>query len=135
MLACDVEYKDLLGKPFRWGARGPDAFDCWGLVMAVFRRAGVDLKDPTEYSDDPKIDGVDIFEKHRRDDEWLPVTDELRPLDVLLFGRSGYDAAIHCAVYVGNHRALQATDRGVISVPFRFQREGFRKAYRHRCLV
>jgi peptidoglycan DL-endopeptidase CwlO len=29
------------GKPYRWGARGPDAFDCSGLTWAAWRAAGV----------------------------------------------------------------------------------------------
>lgn len=33
-----------IGKPWRNGARGPDAFDCWGLVTDVFLRVhGVTL--------------------------------------------------------------------------------------------
>ena len=39
------EWADLLGKPFKLGARGPDAFDCYGLVMELGRRAGVELPD------------------------------------------------------------------------------------------
>lgn len=31
---------DLIGKPFKWGGRGPHEFDCYGLVMEVERRAG-----------------------------------------------------------------------------------------------
>jgi len=31
---------DLIGKPWRLGARGPDAFDCWGVVLELARRAG-----------------------------------------------------------------------------------------------
>lgn len=27
---------DLIGLPYRLGAQGPDAFDCWGLVRFVF---------------------------------------------------------------------------------------------------
>ena len=35
---------DYLGKPWQAGAVGPDAFDCWGLVRAVYwRELGVDL--------------------------------------------------------------------------------------------
>jgi cell wall-associated NlpC family hydrolase len=33
-----------VGKPFRDGGRGPDAYDCWGLVRAVYRDVlGIDL--------------------------------------------------------------------------------------------
>jgi peptidoglycan DL-endopeptidase CwlO len=30
-----------LGKPYQWGATGPDTFDCSGLVMMAYRAAGV----------------------------------------------------------------------------------------------
>jgi cell wall-associated NlpC family hydrolase len=33
-----------LGKPYQWGATGPDAFDCSGLVMMAYRAAGVDIE-------------------------------------------------------------------------------------------
>jgi cell wall-associated NlpC family hydrolase len=32
-----------VGKPYKWGATGPNAFDCSGLVYAAFRSAGVKL--------------------------------------------------------------------------------------------
>ena len=28
--------KRMLGKPFKLGARGPDAYDCWGVVEQMF---------------------------------------------------------------------------------------------------
>jgi cell wall-associated NlpC family hydrolase len=31
------------GKPFAWGARGPYAYDCSGLVQAAYRHAGIFL--------------------------------------------------------------------------------------------
>lgn len=32
-----------IGKPYRWGAAGPDAFDCSGLVSAAYKAGGVSL--------------------------------------------------------------------------------------------
>jgi cell wall-associated NlpC family hydrolase len=31
------------GDPYRWGAEGPDRFDCSGLTQFAYRRAGLDL--------------------------------------------------------------------------------------------
>ena len=48
---------DFIGLPYREGARGPDAFDCYGLVAAVFRAAhGVEL--PDWHADTPGPQGA-----------------------------------------------------------------------------
>jgi cell wall-associated NlpC family hydrolase len=38
-----ADVQDLIGKPYQLGARGPDAFDCWGLCAEVYRRGGIVL--------------------------------------------------------------------------------------------
>lgn len=38
-------YADLIGKPFRWGGRGPDFYDCYGLVEELSRRIGQQVPD------------------------------------------------------------------------------------------
>jgi len=38
-----IELTDLLGLPWKRGAHGPEAYDCWGLVWEVQRRLGVDV--------------------------------------------------------------------------------------------
>jgi cell wall-associated NlpC family hydrolase len=38
----------FIGRPFAYGARGPDAFDCWGLVLAL--RAALALPVPPDFA-------------------------------------------------------------------------------------
>ena len=45
---------DLVGMPFKPRGRGPDAYDCWGLAMEVYRRRGIGLPD-FAYGDDLEI--------------------------------------------------------------------------------
>lgn len=36
---------DLVGKPFESGGRGPDSYDCIGIVIEVYKRNGIILND------------------------------------------------------------------------------------------
>jgi len=36
---------DLIGKRYKNGGRGPAEYDCWGVVLEVFKRNGITLKD------------------------------------------------------------------------------------------
>lgn len=38
-----------LGKPYKWGAEGPDAFDCSGLTMRAWGAAGVSIPRTTTF--------------------------------------------------------------------------------------
>ena len=40
-----VDFDDLIGMPFEYGGRGPERFDCYGLVMECARRDGITLPD------------------------------------------------------------------------------------------
>lgn len=40
-----IEIRDLIGKPYLVHGRGPDAYDCYGLVIEVARRHGKSLPD------------------------------------------------------------------------------------------
>lgn len=39
------DLNDLIGKPYEFKGRGNPGYDCWGLVVEVFRRFGIDLPD------------------------------------------------------------------------------------------
>ena len=40
-----LDVNDLLGKPYKAHARGPNAFDCYGLVIEIEKRLGHDMPD------------------------------------------------------------------------------------------
>jgi cell wall-associated NlpC family hydrolase len=43
-VATAITYaRQQIGKPYVWGATGPDAFDCSGLVMMAYRAAGISI--------------------------------------------------------------------------------------------
>lgn len=44
---ADVPHADLIGKPFVWGGRGPNHYDCYGLVVEMHRRRGIELPEYT----------------------------------------------------------------------------------------
>ena len=49
---------DLIGVPFEYGGRGPDALDCYGLVMEVAKRNGTPLPDFGFASDQAMISAM-----------------------------------------------------------------------------
>jgi cell wall-associated NlpC family hydrolase len=40
-----IPFSDLIGKPFCYGGRGPDKFDCYGLVREMYQRKGIEIPD------------------------------------------------------------------------------------------
>jgi cell wall-associated NlpC family hydrolase len=50
-----IEYVDLLSKQFAYGGRGPDKYDCYGLVMEMYKRRGVIIPDYGSPTDQKQI--------------------------------------------------------------------------------
>ncbi|MER7487257.1 NlpC/P60 family protein [Streptomyces sp. NPDC126497] len=78
-----------LGSPYVWGATGPDAFDCSGLVQAAYRSAGVSL---------PRTTYAQIGAGRR-----VPRS-ELLPGDLVFF----YSGISHVGIYVGDGLMIHA---------------------------
>ncbi|MFE7859966.1 NlpC/P60 family protein [Streptomyces sp. NPDC057403] len=88
--ATAVQYAySKLGSPYVWGATGPDAFDCSGLVQSAYRSAGVSLP-RTTYAQ------IDAGRRVSRS--------ELRPGDLVFF----YSGISHVGIYIGNGQMIHA---------------------------
>jgi cell wall-associated NlpC family hydrolase len=84
------------GKPYRWGAEGPHAFDCSGLTWAAWRAAGVTIPRTAA----GQLDG-------------LPrASGRLQPGDLLIY-RSRGPSRRHVALVVGPGRMVEALGRGI----------------------
>jgi peptidoglycan DL-endopeptidase CwlO len=88
-----------LGKPYVWGATGPDSFDCSGLTMQSWATAGVSL---------PHFAAFQYQASH-------PIGyDDLRPGDLLFWATNAHDSdtIYHEAMYVGGQQMIQAPRTG-----------------------
>ena len=83
-----------IGKPYQWGATGPGAYDCSGLVQAAWAAAGVSIPRTTE-------------------EQWaalpqVPMSD-LEPGDLIL-----YNGESHVAIYIGDGYIIDAPHTGAV---------------------
>ncbi len=83
-----------LGKPYLWGATGPDSFDCSGLTQYVWRAAGVSIP---RVSEDQYAWTVPV-----------PLSD-LLPGDLVFFGTTDIH---HVGIYIGDGLMINAPHTG-----------------------
>lgn len=74
MSVATAELARLIGLPWVAGARGPDAYDCWGLFLAVQRQHfGRDLPEiPVDALNLRAV--LDAFTAHPERQRWQPVS-------------------------------------------------------------
>lgn len=89
-----------VGKPYVWGATGPNAYDCSGLMLRAYQSAGVTL---------PRVAAQQYWAGTQ-----LPVR-QAQPGDLLFWGydTSNPDTIHHVAMYVGNGRMVEAANQTV----------------------
>lgn len=81
-----------VGKPYRWGAIGPDSYDCSGLIQTSYKHAGIHLT-RTTYT--MIHEGKEVKRN------------ELQPGD-LIFPNPG-----HVQLYIGGGKVCEAPEAGV----------------------
>src|SRR5699024_4789922 len=87
-----------VGKPYVWGAAGPNGYDCSGLTQTAFSRAGVSLPRTTR----------DQYAATTR----VPV-DALQPGDLIFYSSNGAASGIyHVAIYAGGGMRVHAPEPG-----------------------
>ena len=98
-----------VGKPYVWGATGPSAFDCSGLMLRAYQAGGIDL---------PRV-SVDQF----HGGALLPVR-AAQPGDLMFLAYHPNDVTTihHVFMYLGNNRIVEAPQPGtpvhVIAMPW-----------------
>lgn len=105
---------DLIGKQFQSGGRGPDVYDCWGLVREVYRRYEIELPDYSIAADacqqiEDQIKAEKVFGK------WQQITEPEIPCLVLL--QCHPEFVQHVGVYTGAGKFLhirQEKEKGVV---------------------
>lgn len=96
-----------VGLPFADGGRGPEAYDCWGLVRAVYaRELGIELPAYGEISARDLARVSRAMGTGQAEDCWR-VVESPRPHDVVLMrAAAGSRAVVHVGVAVDPHRLL-----------------------------
>ncbi|MGD9991633.1 C40 family peptidase [Pseudonocardia sp.] len=81
------------GKPYVWGAAGPSAYDCSGLVLWAFKQVGMSL--PHSSAAQSRM-GTPVSKS------------QLQPGDLVFF----YSPVSHVGIYMGNGNILHASTAG-----------------------
>ena len=82
-----------VGKPYQWGAEGPDSYDCSGLTLWAWAHAGVSLPHNSgmQYNATPRV-----------------AREDLAPGDLLFYGSPIH----HVSMYIGNGQMVEAPYTG-----------------------
>jgi peptidoglycan DL-endopeptidase CwlO len=103
------------GKPYRWGAEGPQGFDCSGLTFAAYRAAGVNI---------PRTAAGQLAGAGPR-----VARGRLRRGDLVVFATSG-PTRRHVGLYLGRGRMVEAPNRRSVVRVASIDRPGYLGAVR-----
>jgi cell wall-associated NlpC family hydrolase len=94
--------KQHLGKPYRYGAVGPNSFDCSGFVYSVYKSANINI--PRTSLGQSKIKGRKLSKN------------QIREGDILFFDTSLKGHINHSGIYLGNGKFIHASSGKAYSV-------------------
>lgn len=104
----------LLGIPFMDRGRGPCGFDCWGLVMEIFRRCGIILPDYRICCTD--LSGIDAKVGEQRG-AWTTCDPGALPIPSLVVMRFNSPGLInHVGTYIGAGRFIHTAEKMGVNI-------------------
>jgi uncharacterized protein YycO len=88
-----------VGKPYLWGATGPNTYDCSGLILRAFQAAGINL---------PRVSRLQFYAGGH-----VPL-DQAQAGDLLFLATDPHDPATihHVTLYLGDGRMVEAPYTG-----------------------
>ena len=89
--------KAQLGKPYVWGAEGPNSFDCSGLVYYVYGQHGIKM--PRTSREQANV-GTTVSQS------------QLQPGDLIFSSTDGSGGVNHVGIYIGNGQMIHAPQAG-----------------------
>lgn len=89
--------KAQLGKPYAWGAEGPNSFDCSGLTYYVYGKVGIKL---------PRVS------RDQYNVGWNVNYSNLKPGDLLFSSTDGSGNITHVGIYIGNGEMIHSPKPG-----------------------
>lgn len=105
-----LRYLDLLTKKYADKGRGPDNYDCWGLVIEMYRRSGRNIPD---YESPATADS----DKNR----WVQIHNPRIPggrVIVVAIAPGGDGVVTHTGVIVDDGRFIHASEKkGIVIEP------------------
>lgn len=102
----------LIGKPYQWGAEGPDSFDCSGFTQYVYKQAGKSI--PRVSRDQAKHGSAVSRENYSKG-------------DLVYFDTDGDGQVNHVGVYLGNNEFIHCS--GTPSKPEKVKTDNLGSSY------
>jgi len=103
-----INVDDLLAKPYQRGARGPDGYDCWGVVIEVGKRMGIDFPDWADVNWRKSTEAV--VQDQAASGDWKRI-----PVDQLTYGEIAVSKPMasgrHVGIHLGRGYVLHTTPR------------------------
>lgn len=115
-----ANYRDLIGCKYKIHGRSKEeGFDCYGLVIEVYKRNGIELPDMF-YMFQNEIEKVNIAQGIKtRFFSSIPNIKLEKPEDLCIIEINVRGNPIHVGVYIGKGMMIHCTHSGVIIEPIR----------------